>query len=75
MQCPVSRLLIQVNDDLMQEMAERRVAEEKFRSLFERSKDAVFITTPEGRILDMNPAGIEMLGYDTKEQLLNIEFS
>ena len=70
-----ARQLIQANDDLRKEMVERREAEEKFRSLFERSKDAVFITTPEGKFVDINPAGIEMLGYDSKEEVLEIEIA
>ncbi len=65
--------LSEANEDLQQEMAERREAEEKFRSLFERSKDAVFISTPAGSFIDMNPAGIEMLGYDSKAELLKID--
>ena len=44
-----------------------RVSEGKYRALFEESRDAVFISTPEGRILDMNKAGAEMLGYSQAE--------
>ncbi|RJQ42548.1 MAG: PAS domain S-box protein [Gaiellales bacterium] len=50
-----------------------RESEEKFRSLFEESRDAVFISTPEGRFLDMNPAGIRILGYISREELLEID--
>ncbi len=46
------------------------LAEEKYRTLFEESKDAVYITDPSGRILDINPAGVEMLGFSSKEKLL-----
>ncbi len=48
-----------------------RQSEEKYRSLFEESKDMVYISTPEGRLLDINPAGVELLGYSTKEEALN----
>ena len=65
--------LIRANEDLRQEMVEHREAEEKYRSLFERSTDAVFITTPAGSFLDMNPAGIEMLGYQSMPELLKID--
>lgn len=47
-------------------------SEEKYRSLFENSKDAIYISTPEGRFLDINPAGVELLGYDSKEELLSL---
>lgn len=49
-----------------------KASEERYRSLFEDSKDGVFTSTEEGRIIDINPAGIEMLGYDTKEELQNL---
>ncbi len=38
--------------------------EERYRTLFEQSNDAIFITNGE-RILDVNPKGCELLGYDS----------
>lgn len=52
---------------------ERRTSEEKYRSLFEESKDVVFISTPDGRFLDINPAGVELFGYSSKEELLQVD--
>ena len=51
----------------------RREAEEKYHNLFEDSKDAVFITTPEGKILDINPAGVELFGFTAKEEMLKLD--
>lgn len=51
----------------------RLASEEKYRTLFEESKDAVFISTPEGKFLDINQAGIELFGYSCKEDLLTID--
>ncbi|WP_321417964.1 PAS domain S-box protein [uncultured Methanomethylovorans sp.] len=42
--------------------------EKKYRSLFEQSNDAIFLTKFDGKILDMNFTACEMLGY-TKEQM------
>lgn len=49
--------------------ANRRLerSERKYRSLFEDSRDAIFITTREGRIVDLNPAGVELFGYNPVE--------
>ncbi|MEK6755069.1 MAG: PAS domain S-box protein, partial [Bacteroidota bacterium] len=47
-------------------------SEEKYRALFEESKDAVFISTPDGRFLDINQAGVEMFGFPTKGDLLRV---
>lgn len=46
-------------------------SEEKYRTLFEASTDAIFLETLEGRILDCNQSACEMLGY-TKEELLGL---
>jgi len=48
-------------------------SEEKYRTLFEESFDGLFITCPEGRILDMNRKGVAMFGYDTKEEILSLD--
>jgi len=40
--------------------------------VFENSKDAVYITSADGRIIDINPAGVEMLGYASKEELMKV---
>ena len=43
--------------------------EEKYRKFFQTSRDAVFITTPNGQWLDMNDATVRLLGYPDKETL------
>jgi PAS domain S-box-containing protein len=50
-----------------------RKSEEKYRTLFEESKDAIFITTPDGKFLDINPAGVRLLGYSSREDLLKAD--
>jgi PAS domain S-box-containing protein len=52
-----------------------RKSEEKYRTLFEESKDVIFVSTPDGRYLDMNPAGLELFGYSSKDELLSIDIS
>ncbi|RJP75450.1 MAG: PAS domain S-box protein, partial [Candidatus Abyssobacteria bacterium SURF_17] len=52
-----------------------RSSEEKYRTLFEESKDVIYISTPDGRLLDINPAGVDLLGYSCKEELLRIDIS
>jgi two-component system response regulator len=44
-------------------------SEEKFRTLFEDSRDAIFLTTVDGRVLEFNRAAEEMSGYKRKELL------
>lgn len=50
-------------------------SEQNYRSLFEESKDVVYISTPEGNFLDINPAGVELFGYSSKEEILQIDIT
>ena len=50
-----------------------RKSEEKYRALFEEAFDGLFITSPEGVILDINRNGVIMFGYDTKEEVLVLD--
>ncbi len=47
-----------------------RKSEEKYRALFEETKDMVFITSPDGRFIDINPAGVDLLGFSSKKEVL-----
>jgi len=42
-------------------------SEERYRSLFENSRDVIYISTLEGKIIEFNPAGIELFGYSRQE--------
>lgn len=44
--------------------------ERKFRRIFEGSHDMIYSTNYPGKILDINPAGIELLGFQNKDELL-----
>ncbi len=50
-------------------------SEEEYRALFEDSKDVVFISTPAGRLIDINRAGVELSGYSSKEELIGIDLN
>lgn len=50
-----------------------RESEERYRRLFEESKDAIYVSTPEGKLLDINPAGVEMFGFSSKEEMLQLD--
>jgi diguanylate cyclase (GGDEF)-like protein/PAS domain S-box-containing protein len=44
-------------------------SEEKFRSLFESSRDAIYIAAWDGEFIDVNQAFIELFGYTRDETL------
>src|SRR3990167_10509022 len=51
-----------------------RATEQRYRSLFEATKDAVFICDGEDRFLDINQAGAELFCYSSKDEELNQKF-
>jgi two-component system cell cycle sensor histidine kinase/response regulator CckA len=46
-----------------------RASEMKYRSLIERAAFGIYRSTEDGRILEANPAFIRMLGYDTLDEV------
>ncbi len=48
-----------------------RLSERRYRRIFEGSNDMILVVSPDGRLLDINPAGIALLGFATKTQALN----
>jgi PAS domain S-box-containing protein len=57
----------------LKDFTERREAENKFRVLFEKVQEGIFISTPQGRFLDFNDAFMRMLGYEKREDLLKVD--
>ena len=43
--------------------------ERKFRHLFEALEDGVFVMTPSGMLLDVNPAGMKLLGIHSEKEI------
>src|SRR5258708_3773711 len=55
---------------LARDVTALRKNEARFTELFESLQEGIYITTPDGVILDVNPALVRMLGYDSKEDVL-----
>ncbi len=52
-----------------------RASEEDFTNLFEHVACGVFISSKEGKFLNANHALLDMLGYDNKDEFLNIDIA
>ncbi|RLB03875.1 MAG: hypothetical protein DRG50_09670, partial [Deltaproteobacteria bacterium] len=70
--------LSKINLQLKREISERRQieealrqSEEKFRTLFEDSRDAIYITTREGNFIDANQSALDLFGY-TREEMTGV---
>jgi two-component system NtrC family sensor kinase len=57
---------------LARDITGQREKEQRFTQLFESLQEGVYISNPEGKLLEVNPALITILGYDSKEDLLNL---
>lgn len=60
---------------VLRDITERKRAEEKYRNLFENVQEGVFISTPEGRFIEINDAFCRMLGYPSRDELLRVDIS
>jgi PAS domain S-box-containing protein len=56
---------------VVRDVSDRRVAEEKYRQLFEQVQEGVFVATPEGKLLDCNDAFVRMFGH-SREELMGV---
>jgi PAS domain S-box-containing protein len=45
-------------------------SEAKYRDFFESTNDMAYAVTPEGAFLDINDAGMKLLGFESKEEAL-----
>ena len=52
---------------------ERSISEAKFRRLFEDSRQGVFVSAPEGSVLEANPAYLRMFGFPADFDIKNID--
>ena len=50
------------------------VSEGKFRSIFENMVEMYWCATVDGTIIDINPAGLDLLGYETQEDIVGKNF-
>lgn len=58
---------------LARDVTEEREKERRFTELFETLQEGVYFCTPDGKLLDVNPALVRVLGYEEKEELLALD--
>lgn len=71
---------VSVYSGIIQDITERKEAEkalvksqERYQAIFNQTKDAIYISTKDGKLVDFNTATAELLGYSPEElQQLNI---
>ncbi len=59
--------------ELKMNEVELQISEEKYKGLFEKMLDGVYKSSHEGKFLQINNAMVNMLGYNSKEELYAID--
>ncbi|PKL88500.1 MAG: hypothetical protein CVV23_09930 [Ignavibacteriae bacterium HGW-Ignavibacteriae-2] len=70
--------LVGTSVDLSEQIEQEKIlkeTEDKYRILFTDLKETVYESSPEGRIIDINPSGIELFGYNSKEEILKLDIA
>lgn len=50
-------------------------AQQKYKNLFLELKDAVYESTPDGKLLELNPSGLELFGFTSLRDLHNVNIA
>jgi len=55
---------------VLKDITDRREAERRYRELFDNIQEGLFFSTPDGRFIEVNDALVRMLGYASRDELL-----
>src|SRR5437667_9189576 len=58
---------------VLKDITDRREAERRYRELFDNIQEGLFFSTPDGRFVEVNDALVRMLGYSSREELLQAD--
>ena len=73
-----SRVRAALNEGLqtihvLKDISDRREAERRYRELLDNIQEGIFFSTPDGRFVEVNDALVRMLGYSSREELLQVD--
>jgi PAS domain S-box-containing protein len=57
---------------LARDITGQRDKEQRYTQLFETLQEGVYICSPDGKLLEVNPALVAILGYESKEEVLSL---
>jgi PAS domain S-box-containing protein len=57
---------------VLKDVTVSRRAERLYRELFDNIQEGAYFSAPDGRLLEVNDALVRMLGYNSREELLNV---
>ena len=60
---------------VLKDISDRREAEQRYREIFDNIQEGLFFATLDGRFIEVNDALVRMLGYSSREALLETDVS
>jgi PAS domain S-box-containing protein len=60
---------------VLKDITDRREAERRYRELFDNIQEGLFFAVPNGRFVEVNDAMVRMLGYSSREELLQVDIA
>ena len=60
---------------VLKDVTDRHEAERRYRELFDNIQEGLYFTTPDGRFIEVNDALVRMLGYSSREELLDVNIA
>ena len=58
---------------VLKDITDRREAERRYRELFDNIQEGIFCSTPEGRFVEVNDALVRILGYSSRDEVLQLD--
>jgi two-component system NtrC family sensor kinase len=58
---------------VLKDITDRREAERRYRELFDNIQEGIYVSTPQGRFVEVNDAMVRILGYSTRDEVLQLD--
>jgi two-component system NtrC family sensor kinase len=58
---------------VLKDISDRLEVEQRYRELFDNIQEGLFFSTPDGRFIEVNDALVRMLGYGSRDELLQAD--
>lgn len=67
---PLGMVLAEMGKKIQGQVAALRKSEDKYRSIIEKGVEGIFQSSLEGKLIEVNPAGARILGYDSPAEMM-----
>jgi two-component system NtrC family sensor kinase len=58
---------------VLKDVTDGREAERRYRELFDNIQEGIYVSTPQGRFVEVNDTLVRILGYSSREEVLQLD--